>query len=202
MERCSDCGKPISHRLKGKCMACRYKEIQNKSEEKQDLKRCAVCGKLFRPYSGSSKMCSDACRKERIRRQQSPNYGAWRTERECEICGKTYIPKAKNQKTCSPECSKVLHNQLVMTRYFKHAKERKKSQKKREPVAVDITGRDISSMATVLIGTSKPASKPPRLRIDPSRMPYRGEPTRECKLPTREEMDLAWLAEHAKRAQS
>lgn len=99
MERCNDCGRDISWRLKGRCIACRYKEIMSKYIPKED-KTYTTCKKKFYPKTRSQIYCCPECRTSEKKKEQE--------ERACAICGNVFRLESgqgkAHKKYCSPAC--------------------------------------------------------------------------------------------------
>ena len=61
------------------------------------MKNCAVCGRFFRPYRGTSLYCSSQC-KDRSRRS------GWNAKRLCATCGESFKAGQHNALYCSARC--------------------------------------------------------------------------------------------------
>ena len=85
-------------------------------------KKCAKCGRGFKPAHGAQKLCSGECvRLHRNAYHAKRRAGKKPAEAGCEVCGKPY-EKRGNQKTCSPECSEELRTRYHQDYYDADAK--------------------------------------------------------------------------------
>lgn len=75
---------------------------------------CKFCGKLFEKTSNSQKYCSESCKNEAKKLQDSANSHKTYIRNKslkpqipstCEYCGKQFIKTHGNQKYCSKTCS-------------------------------------------------------------------------------------------------
>ena len=76
--------------------------------------KCKFCGKSFVKKSNSQKYCSESCKREAKKLQDSHNSHQAYTQKKqekpkitatCEYCGKPFIKSHGNQKYCSKTCS-------------------------------------------------------------------------------------------------
>ena len=119
------CGRPISRRLKGKCMACRYRAKTKEFIPKEpEIKTCPVCGKQFIPkISRNQVYCSQTCCNNVL------------VKKTCQICGEEFESKRSSSRKCCPGCSKVMaHTRkdghpLTVADRMKRAKAKKKMEK-------------------------------------------------------------------------
>ena len=106
--RC-DCGKLISDRMHGKCMACRYKHKMSKYKPKP-IVTCPVCGKQFFP-STNQVYCSGQCRDFAQGRIKSIHNGKIKIGK-CLYCRQEFEFKyrGREQLYCSHSCCTKYNN--------------------------------------------------------------------------------------------
>lgn len=109
MDRCK-CGRPISYRMGGTCMACRYRE-------KMAIKAtCPVCGRSFTTDHGR-KYCSHECGYEamKARQKEACRERMMRAPiRRCKKCGAEFQQYRKNYVYC-PHCRQKMKYGPVAT---------------------------------------------------------------------------------------
>ena len=223
MDRCS-CGRPVNHRMHGKCLACRYEEEMEKTR-----RICAACGKSFYTTLPQKVTCSQECSKEYARKQDRERKRMmfhperfWPIQVVCEGCGKSFAgnrrsrwcPECRNSTTrqckvcgkqftvdspksgkvvCSPECRKKATS-WAMTAYYEKKRPKARAQKK-QPTIPPSTPEEVLASPSAEGWSGTVWLKPKiggraTLRIAPDKLPYRGEPTRESRIPTWEDMEL------------
>ena len=68
-------------------------------------RKCTMCGKTFKPNSGSQRVCSKECSLTRQRRYDREKNGTKKLQDViCTVCGKNFKQHAAGQKSCSVEC--------------------------------------------------------------------------------------------------
>lgn len=106
---CTKCGRPISSRMHGMCMKCRYKNkhsapsIQKKIKPTK-LAKCPLCGKIF--IQGHGKIyCTRECgvRADNARKKAGRRSAMPAEPKKCVSCGAEFIPESKRIKRC-PKC--------------------------------------------------------------------------------------------------
>lgn len=106
------------------------KMIQNKDK----LKACAECGKVFLPNISNQKYCSDECAKKRQAQQVMEYYFANRKPPEavpCKCCGALFTPSREFRAYCSLFC-KVKSGKKVKPRVPKVPKKETTPKKCKE----------------------------------------------------------------------
>ena len=68
---------------------------------KNNLARCTICGKRFKPFNRHHHLCSYQCRDAYNLQHKKP---AERPAKECEFCGEPFIPDRATQNYCNREC--------------------------------------------------------------------------------------------------
>jgi predicted nucleic acid-binding Zn ribbon protein len=98
----------------------------------EEMNKCVICGKEFKPKLKTQITCSEECRQERVRQtsreymrrrastKQSPVY-----ERRCEECGKLFTTPLKNKVTCSSKCQAERTKRKSREWHREHPKEEK-----------------------------------------------------------------------------
>lgn len=122
MRTCEVCHCSIGHKRSDAkyCSQSCSNKFHNKQKSVDKIKTCIVCGGKFL-NKGRSKMCSEHCRKERLKQTHNIRYHGSKDKpsHKCEICDNTFYRNGGNSKTCSEKCSKKLKE-----RYKKENKHR------------------------------------------------------------------------------
>lgn len=77
-------------------------------QEKNNLIKCKICGKIFERTNNNQKYCSSECYKESNRRNSRNRYQKRvpKYELNCPICHNFFLPKSYSEKYCSDDCKK------------------------------------------------------------------------------------------------
>lgn len=75
---------------------------------KNAVRKCAVCGKLFRPHRANQKTCDAGCRA--VYNLYVPK--DWRIGK-CEACGKTFMTRQPKRKYCNDVCRGIGNDKKV-----------------------------------------------------------------------------------------
>jgi hypothetical protein len=68
---------------------------------KDNLARCTICGKRFKPFNRRHHLCSYQCRDAYNLQHKKPTE---RPVKECEWCHQQFIPDRATQNYCNREC--------------------------------------------------------------------------------------------------
>jgi len=68
---------------------------------KDNLARCTICGKRFKPFNRRHHLCSYQCRDAYNLQHKKPTE---RPAKECEWCHQQFIPDRATQNYCNREC--------------------------------------------------------------------------------------------------
>lgn len=71
-------------------------------------KKCARCGKEFKPKSGTQRFCTRKC----YFQNEIELKKARRGEKVCLKCGEKFIPSTDRQKYCSRKCLRAYLNEI------------------------------------------------------------------------------------------
>lgn len=178
--RCG-CGRLISRHMKGKCMACRYKDITAGG-----YKACKICGKLFKPHAYNQVCCSQECSEEnRLALIKESNYKRSKAYIvKCQLCRKEIVRHGRSPRKYCPECAAEINRERAK-RNSRRRKEALKEAKANRPVPVQAPVLPDSVPAPAFPGSCPddawmdkaepvaPAKEPKaiRLKIDPRRLP-------------------------------
>ena len=117
----------------------------NEQYQKVHTKACERCGKVFVPFNGVQRFCSEECRRaedlernrvkrreysreyyRRLRNMDPKDYSRSTMKEDgtydpvkCAICGKEFMPSSYNMKYCSDECRDVAHGKYRAAAYAK-----------------------------------------------------------------------------------
>lgn len=179
------CGKIISRYMKGKCMACRYEEKMKYRPKPKHEQICPVCGRTFWLTTANKQIyCSKICGQKARGRIANP-LTAVEVSTICRCCGKTFTYKrcgrgsAKPRVYCSNQCSGRYNRQ-------------KKLEKLQGKAYVPLTPEQIAKLPasppgeirtipieSLQVVTERKPAPSAKIRIPISKLPYRGEPTRD-----------------------
>lgn len=115
---CKYCGREVKTYKSRKTKYCST-ECCYRDREKQHIKECKRCKKLFHYKDKKQQFCSKECvweYQKTLVGELSPKYN--HTNKQCEVCGKTFSvkqSKANSQRFCSKECVEVWYREYKNT---------------------------------------------------------------------------------------